>query len=313
MKSLFSAVRICLLALMQACLAHGSSLPGDNNKDGFVGADDLLILRQNWHRGARPSGEFFTVNFPEFPAGARPLRMVRIPAGTFFMGADNERGGGFFESPRHQVTITQDFFMGETEVTQAQWRAVMGTLPENLKGGVGDDYPVFKVSWNAIQDFLTVLNGLGVGIYRLPTEAEWEYACRAGTVSPPDRFFFGPNLLADDSCGPSALADQYMWWCGNNSPIGVKPVAQKLPNAFGLFDTHGNVYEWCHDFYQADFYSTPEATAPNPLCVNSSSGTRVLRGGSWSIASRFCRSATRSSSTPGFSRNDIGFRLMRQP
>ncbi|MCG3145008.1 MAG: Hercynine oxygenase [Gammaproteobacteria bacterium] len=262
-------------------------------------------------------GDIIEIPLPNLPAGARPLRLVLIPAGSFHMGSpDTERGRNPFEDknegPVHAVTITNPFYIGETEVTQAQWKAVMNT---NFPSGsdVGPDYPVFDVSWNEITqangfleklDAQTSYNG-----FRLPTEAEWEYACRAETTT---RFSFGDNLSCDDSCGTCVLADQYMWWCGNNTPnaVGTKTVHGRLHNAFGLYDMHGNVWEWCQDWYQSDFYSQPGATAPDPLCTNSTSGFRAARGGYWGSYAGVCRSATRGFAVSSHRSHQVGVRVV---
>jgi formylglycine-generating enzyme required for sulfatase activity len=264
----------------------------------------------------------FTVDLPNLATDARPLRLVRIPAGTFQMGSPNTERGRYrdWEGPVHTVTLTHDFYIGEAEVTQAQWKALMGSNPATDLGytpyGVGNDYPVYYVSWDDCQSFITALNALGQGTFRLPTEAEWEYACRARTTT---RFYFGDSLECGDEnqdCAAGTLPgnrSDYMWyWFNYNTPtFGSKPVHGKMPNAFGLYDMHGNVWEWCQDWFQEDFYSQPGATAPNPLCTDSASGYRVFRGGYWSVDAVYCRSAFRSRYVPGTRVTNIGLRVVR--
>lgn len=319
-------------------------IPGDSNLDGFIDEQDLILLERNWHSGIRPTmtptiTETYTpsstgtqtssptatvtptpthtsfptllVSIPGLAENARPLRFIKIPAGSFEMGSpDTERGRwGTEEGPVHDVIITKEFFMGETEVTQAQWEAVMGSNPASGYG-VGLDYPVYSVSWNDITktngflerlDAETSFNG-----FRLPTEAEWEYACRAGTTT---RFSFGDNLSCNDDCSMCSLANLYMWWCGNNTPNGTKPVHGKSPNPFGLYDIHGNVWEWCQDWFQSDFYSQPEATV-NPICTNAASGRRVRRGGYCGENATYSRSAVRSRDLPQTGGIGVGFRIV---
>jgi formylglycine-generating enzyme required for sulfatase activity len=251
------------------------------------------------------------VSLPGLPDGAYPMRLVRIPAGTFQMGSPaTERGRSPYEGPLHTVTITDDYYIGETEVTQGQWQAVMGSNPA-FGHGIGPDYPVYNVNWYDVTQTNGFLKRLDAQSsyngFRLPTEAEWEYACRAGTST---RFSFGDNLSCDDECGSCNLADQYMWWCGNNAPDENKPVHSKLPNAFGLYDMHGSVKEWCQDWYQYNFYSQPGATRPNPLCTNGNSFMRVLRGGDWDWNAKYCRSANRSSLDPHGKGGMEGFRVV---
>lgn len=263
-----------------------------------------------------PTHDIITIDLPNLPPGARPLRLVRIPAGTFQMGSPNtERGRESDEGPVHTVTITHDFYMGETEVTQAQWKALMGLNPTTDLGytpyGVGNDYPVYYVSWNDCQSLITALNGLPEQSgYRLPTEAEWEYACRAGTST---RFSFGDNLSCDDTCGACSLANQYMVSCGNGQGRSEAVGSPRLPNAFGLYDMHGNVFEWCRDWYQRDFYIQPGATDPNPLCTNSTSGFRVTKGSYWGGYATYCRSALRGGFYPTSRYGSNGLRVVRFP
>jgi formylglycine-generating enzyme required for sulfatase activity len=260
-----------------------------------------------------------TIDLPNLPEGARQLKMARIPAGTFMRGNAGGRDAASCwcancscEFPRREVTIGFDFYIGETEVTQAQWQAVMGTNPSSSHGE-GNDYPVYNVSWNDCQSFITALNTKGWGSFRFPTEAEWEYACR-GSAANPNRY--APFSFGDDpdldlvSCTFSNVLDQYMWWCGNDNNA-TSPVASKIQNDYGLYDMHGNVWEWCQDWWQTNFYSTPIAYLVSPVCVDSSSGFRVIRGGGWNYQPSNCRSAYRSRTDPTNTSYYIGFRVVR--
>jgi formylglycine-generating enzyme required for sulfatase activity len=191
------------------------------------------------------------------------MKLVLISPGTFIMGSpDSEQGPGreAHESPQHEVTITKPFYMGVTEVTQAQYEAVMGTNPSAFKGPTN---PVEQVSWNDATEFCKKLSEKTRKVVRLPTEAEWEYACRAGSKT---RFSFGDS--------DSVLGD-YAWW-KRNSESRTHPVGQKKPNAWGLYDMHGNVREWCAD--RSGPYSSESSVDPQGA---TSGGDRVVRGGSW--------------------------------
>lgn len=254
------------------------------------------------------------------------IKMVRIPAGSFMMGSpDTERGRNVNEGPVHQVTIGYDFYMGETEVTQGQWYAVMGYnaathhpdgTPRSSSWGVGPNYPVYYVSWDNCQAFLAALNALGQGTFRLPTEAEWEYACRAGTTT---RFYFGDSLGCDDACQNCDATKQIfvkqrsdsMWYCGNSAE-SAHPVRQLLPNFFGLYDMAGNVFEWCQDNYRDAYYadSPTDGTAWEDMAVE----LRVVRGGGWGYGAGYCRSARRFVGFyPSDRYNYLGFRLAWTP
>jgi formylglycine-generating enzyme required for sulfatase activity len=210
---------------------------------------------------------------------------VKIAAGEFMMGSEN---GDVDEKPVHRVRISQGFEMGKYEVTQAQWEAVMGSNPSEFKGA---NLPVENVSWDDAQEFIKRLNGHNDGyVYRLPTEAEWEYACRAG------------------STGNYAGKLGAMAWYDLNSSNVTHPVGQKQPNGFGLYDLHGNVWEWCMDWYVVNYYSqSPRVDPTGP----SKSLSRVRRGGGWNNIAPGCRSAIRNSSTPDTRNNFLGFRLVR--
>ena len=245
--------------------------------------------------------------------GNVPLELVHIPAGSFQMGSpDTERSRDSDEGPAHPVTINYDFYMGKYEVTQAQWLAVMGSSPEGYTWdyGQGDSYPAYYVSWDDAQAFITGLNshiadtGQGPATVRLPSEAEWEYAYRAGSTT---RFYFGDSLSVGDNCEDDGVRSQYMWYCGNNSPKGTKPVGGKLPNAFGLHDMSGNLWEWCED----DWYNSYTGAPSNGSAwLDSPRGSdRVRRGGRSDSYALYCRAAVRSYFGPDHRDNGIGFRL----
>ena len=209
------------------------------------------------------------------------MKLVLIPAGKFLMGEEGPQ--------KREVTISKPFYMGMTEVTQAQYEAVMGKNPSNFKGGT---YPVETVSWNDATEFCKKLSEKTQQAVRLPTEAEWEYACRAGSKT---GFSFGD--------AESALGD-YAWYHGNSGGT-THPVGQKKPNAWGLYDMHGNVWEWCADWYGD--YAKGAATNPSGPASGS---FRVLRSGGWNDGLNNCRSALRGSYTPGDRDYYFGFRVV---
>ena len=202
------------------------------------------------------------------------------------------------ESPKHEVMISQLFYMQTTEVTQGQWRAVMDNNNPSSFSSCGDDCPVEQVSWNDIQEFLTTLNGMGQGTYRLPTEAEWEYAARAGTTT---AWSFGDS--------ESQLVN-YAWY-GESWSRGPHSVATKLPNSWGLYDMHGNVWEWVQDWYSSTAYSSHSAS--DPIYVEDVS-YRVYRGGSWYGYAGLTRSVYRNMGYPHSRYGGIlGFRIVAAP
>jgi formylglycine-generating enzyme required for sulfatase activity/tRNA A-37 threonylcarbamoyl transferase component Bud32 len=219
------------------------------------------------------------------------MKLVLIPAGEFQMGSEK---GESNEKPVHEVQIEKPFYLGETEVTQGQWEAVMGSNPSHFKG---PDLPVEQVSWEDSQEFLKKLSDKEGKSYRLPSEAEWEYACRAGSQT---EYCFGDG---DSNLG------EYAWYDANSGGE-THPVGQKKPNGWGLYDMHGNVREWCQDWSQSDFYSKSEATVPSPICNNSASRDRVVRGGGWDFGAWFCRSVRRSRYGPGARYTGGGVRVV---
>ncbi len=232
--------------------------------------------------------------------GNVPLEMVWIPAGTFMMGRyEGEQDSQSNEDPQHQVTLTQGFWMGKYELTKAQWTAVMGTTPWSGAAYVLDDpdSPAVYVSWNDAQAFVTALNSLTAKTFRLPTEAEWEYACRAGTTT---RFYWG------DDASYTAI-DDYAWGSYNTFPVNEMYAhvnGQKPSNAWGLYDMSGNVYEWCQDWYGS--YSSGSVTDPTG---GSSGSSRITRGGAWTHSTDSARSAARGAGAPDALAASIGFRV----
>lgn len=237
------------------------SLPNTSNYTGWSIFNDLAI----------------TVNDVTF-------KMILVEAGTFTMGATSEQtGADDDEKPAHQVTLTKDFHIGETEVTQALWYAVMGQKPVSAGGawessyGLGDNYPAYDISWNDCQKFISKLNQLTGLTFRLPTEAEWEYAARGGNKATIQTLYSGSNTI-----------DEVAWFYDNSS-WSTHEVAGKAANALGLYDMSGNVWEWCNDCY--DNYSSGAQTDP----TGPSSGSYlVVRGGCWSDLATCCRVAYRA-------------------
>jgi formylglycine-generating enzyme required for sulfatase activity len=221
------------------------------------------------------------------------MGFVLIPAGPFMMGSpDADSEALDLEKPAHQVTISQPFYLGKYPVTQAQWEAVIGTNPSQFTGD--PNCSVERVSWEDVQEFIRGLNAKeGDAIYRLPTEAEWEYAARAGSTT---AYSFGDDPRQLDEYG------RYR----DNSGDQTHPVGQRKPNAWGLYDMHGNVWEWVQDWYGA--YAPEPVTDPRGP---SSGSSRVFRGGSWGTGAGRCRSAFRGSGAPGDRGSDLGFRLLR--
>ena len=217
------------------------------------------------------------------------------PAGTFTMGSPESEKESSTAETQHEVTLTKGFWMLETEVTQGMWRSVMGErISEKAKQGTcghdlygeGSNYPMYYVSWNDCQDFCwTLSDKIGMKL-TLPTEAQWEYACRAGCT------------------GAYAGDLEAMGWFGEDYKTGsTHPAAQKQPNAWGLYDMHGNVWEWCQDWY-GDY---PSGSVTDPTGPNDGS-SRVRRGGGWNYVAGFCRSAFRNCLSPDNWDYDLGFR-----
>jgi formylglycine-generating enzyme required for sulfatase activity len=213
------------------------------------------------------------------------MEFAYVPAGSFQMGSTN---GDPSEQPVHPVTLTHGFYMGRYEVMQAQWQKVMGNNPSTFNS-CGANCPVEQVSWDDAQEFIKKLNALNDGYtYRLPSEAEWEYACRAGTTG-------------DYAGEPSSMA-----WYNSNADYKTHPVGQKQANAWGLYDMQGNVAEWVMDYQHNNYDGAPTDGSAWSKAVSTD---RMERGGSWRLDDKHVRSAQRSATTPDYRWKDLGFRV----
>ena len=237
------------------------------------------------------------------------MEFISVPAGAFLMGAgESDREASASEKPQHRVTITKPFSIGRYEVTQAQWEAVLGSNPYTLdRSNPYYNLPGMKeritrpnhpatVSWLDAQEFIERLNATeGHTRYRLPTEAEWEYAARAGTTT---AYSFGDDIRD---------LGRYAWQGEGFASGGRHPVGQKLPNPWGLYDVHGNAWEWVQDFYSDSYYAQSPPTDPTGPAGGSA---HVVRGGSWHVTSDSWRSSFRKPYEPDYRGISIGFRVL---
>ncbi len=252
------------------------------------------------------AGEVRTFSLPN----GVPMEFVWIEPGTFMMGStDTEPGRYDNEGPQHEVTISRGFWLGKYVITQEQWQAVMGTTPWSGIIYVRDHprHPAVFISWDDVQQLIAQLNAhAGAEVYRLPTEAEWEYACRAGTTT---RWSFG-----DDE----AQLGDYAWYYANAWDAGLRyaqPVGTKLPNPWGLYDMHGNVQEWVQDWFSGSllWYGSYSDEAQVDPQGPSRGSIRVFRGGFFGSYPNNTRSAARRADTPAYGFNFNGARLLRTP
>jgi len=276
------------VVIIQSPAADSNVLPGS--------PVDMVVSR-----GALVTGTTETCMLP----GDVPLEMVYIEPGTFMMGAySGEQAAESDEYPQHEVTLTQGYWMGKYEVTKAQWIAVMGTEYWSGQNYVlnDPDSPACYIAWLVTRTFLTNLNDLTGKTFRLPTEAEWEYAARAGSTT---RFYWGDDL-------DHMVGNDYAWWQHNSWNVNERyahVTGLKMPNAWGLYDMLGNVWEWCEDSYRGDYYADSpnvDPIGPPPTGVN-----RLLRGGSFGSNGSYSRSAKRLHYDWGIATASFGFRLAR--
>ena len=237
------------------------------------------------------------------------MKLKLIPAGEFMMGsASDEAGRHVNEGPQHKVRITKPFYICVTEVTQGQWLAVMKTKPWEGEPCVteGDNYPATYANWDDAVEYCQKLSTLEGNHYRLPTEAEWEYACRGGTST---AYSFGDDAVQ--------LSD-YAWWGGVSGDGNARAkkyahkVATRRANPYGLYDMHGNVVEWCQELYDFDAYKNCSSGVANPVATTGSGASRVLRGGNWVGTALLARSSFRNYYKPDFRSNYVGFRVVAE-
>jgi len=257
------------------------------NTDRYKETYQSLVNGLSENVGQAPKTVNSSKNFT-FTVGGVSFTMVYVPGGTFTMGATSEQGSDAYndEKPAHSVTLSS-YYIGETEVTQALWTAVMGSNPSRFKG---DQRPVERVSWNDCQTFISRLNAKTGKYFRLPTEAEWEYAARGGHSG-------GSKYAGSDNINSVA-------WYIYNSGRETHNVATKSPNGLGIYDMSGNVWEWCQDWYGA--YSSSSQTNPKGP---SNGDDRVRRGGSWYDVAWDCRVSRRDDDSPYGSDFNLGLRL----
>ncbi len=305
--------RIFLLLVITACswslIGCAIDRGGENRKppEGWTTLEELPVSRgpSTNSAPARRGTRVWRVQDP-----VSGLTFVQIPAGDFVMGApESEKGALRSERPLRNVEIMSPFYLAEAEVTRSQWLAVMGECSGN---GGESGIPASEVSWYEVQLYLGRLNrslsdlDKAIGTYRLPTEAEWEYACRANT-----NFNYSWGSEIDRSRFNSGLEFRL-------GTAGVKPTKMYAPNPWGLYDMHGNVREWCADYYSPTAYSTAGSQSSAvvdeySLPTLSHSNARVVRGGSWTLAPKYCRSAARQLMRPSAKGTDLGFRVVFSP
>jgi formylglycine-generating enzyme required for sulfatase activity len=257
---------------------YKKELPKDTDGDGYTDDIDGCIDKYSKTNNGCPEDSL---------SDPFDNQMVRIPSGTFSMGSNKSSD----EKPIHSVTLSS-FYMSKYEVTQKQWREIMGEDPPELAFKGCDQCPVERVSWNDIQEFIKKLNNKTGKNYRLPTEAEWEYAARGGQ----NYKYAGSDNIEDVA------------WYSSNSDSKTHPVGQKSENGYGLYDMSGNVWEWCEDVWHKNYSGAP--TNGSAWTSGGNSARRVLRGGSWSDTSVSCRAASRFNAAPTYGSNVSGFRLV---
>ena len=281
--------------LMRTCLVYGLALliagcseeTTDDAGTGEAETPEQAVVKEHYH---------FTLDLGK----GITMKLVKIPAGTFMMGSSaGEKDRDSDEGPQHKVTITKPFYMGTCEVTQEQYEAITSKNPSYFKGAKN---PVGKVSWNDAVAFCKALSDKTGKTVRLPTEAEWEYACRAGTTTP---FNTGETISTDQA----NYDGNYTYGSGRKGVYRKKTIAvgSFKPNAFGLYDMHGNVWEWCSNWYDARTYANANTRDPKGPASGSD---RVLRGGAWLSNPRLCRSANRRWYDPDFGDDFFGFRVV---
>lgn len=269
-----------VLAFLETMVPRGQTIKGPKS----LFSTNMATPQKDVTRAAPPA---------KYTEPATGLEFVFVPGGCYSMG-DMFGDGDADEKPVHEVCVN-DFYMSKYEVTQGQWKNLIGGNPASF--ALGKSYPVEKVGWQDTQNFIAALKKKNGGFrFRLPTEAEWEYACRSG----------GKKEKWAGTVNEAALGE--FAWSGANSGGKPHPAGKAKPNGLGLYDMSGNVWEWVEDDYAPDCYQEQEKD--NPICIRG--GNRVIRGGNWLLSSRFARCSARSSANPSAGAYSVGFRLVRE-
>jgi formylglycine-generating enzyme required for sulfatase activity len=286
--AVYSVMAAFLLSAISSCC------PGTAGYDWHSGESEVIQTSSQMQKSAGSSRE---TNF----SNSIGMNFVYIPPGSFLRGSPTEELGRESDEKQQLVSLSHGYYMQTTEVTQEQWKAVMGSLPLYIIK-CDEKCPVERVSWDNAQEFINKLNVLEESQkYRLPTEAEWEYAARAGSSTS-----FANGEISVLTCDNDTKLGDIGWYCGNSKISRHHIVAQKKPNSWGLYDMHGGVWEWCADWYGP--YSSEAVTDPGgPL----DGAERTMRGGGIADTARSCRSANRHSLRPDVEFNNIGLRIVR--
>lgn len=291
-KLIFLAVYSVMAAFLMSAIS--SCCPGTAGFDWHSGESEVIQTSSQMQKSAGSNRE---TNF----SNSIGMNFVYIPPGSYLRGSPIEELGRESDEKQQLVSLSHGYYMQTTEVTQEQWKAVMGSLPLYIIK-CDEKCPVERVSWDNAQEFINKLNILEESQkYRLPTEAEWEYAARAGSSTS-----FANGEISVLTCDNDTKLGDIGWYCGNSKISRHHIVAQKKPNSWGLYDMHGGVWEWCADWYGP--YSSEAVTDPGgPL----DGAERTMRGGGIADTARSCRSANRHSLRPDVEFNNIGLRIVR--
>lgn len=297
MKFLLYSLAVCVIAFYPATGCHSPSNETPEDKTAPVAVSSPNLKKPN-DMVLDPAAGLINRRF----VNSINMTFVYIPHGSFLMGSPVNEAGRYDHETLHQVHLTRGFYLQTTETTQQQWKKVMHSQPSFFTDC--PECPVENVSWNDVNRFIQILNRMErvYNKYRLPTEAEWEYACRAGTQTP---FYWGvePNCKLANY-GVSV----FLKMCQGINPGRTMKTGSFPPNPYGLYDMHGNVAEWCQD----RFGDYPREPVTDPLGPYSHT-KRVYRGGSWQVSAAFCRSANRDGDFPVYRFKDVGFRLAMTP
>ncbi len=297
------------------------SFAGDANNDGVLNEIDIPVLSDKILNKAPASGntdanndgktdiaDIVSISNQINTSGTLSvylpqnvtIKLVKIRKGSFLMGSSEALWSLTTEQPEHYVNINYDFYMGKYEITKSQWNAIMNPgKPFNKY----DFTPIENLSWLDCKNFISKINKLNLGTFRLPTESEWEYVCRSDSSL---RFSFGNSDCSQNICSTCELSE-YSWWCGNNTNFGIKKIGLKKPNNFGIFDMYGNAYEWCEDSWHDNYLNAP---GDGSAWLKDNEDYGVVRGGYWDSNAQSCRNSSRYRMLKDSKDEPIGLRII---